>query len=207
MPSERSPSRGWSPPRATVDQLLGTRATSNLLFVETNEGVNNDVLAAIVDGTHLANGAYARSFERLARESVSTRRKFLDVSAGYAAIGLVAALAGIAIVMIDRVRERSRQISTLRALGCRAATVSRACRVEAAVIAFEGTIIGTVCGLLLTWRLSANGGLGQRLPFDIPVISLLLIAAVVVATSLAAATAPARRAARLEPAAILRADD
>ncbi|MDQ1457215.1 MAG: putative transport system permease protein [Actinomycetota bacterium] len=193
--------------RSVVDQLLGTRATSNLLFVETNEGVNNDVLAAVVDGTHLANGAYARSFERLARESVSTRRQFLDVSAGYAAIGLVAALAGVAIVMIDRVRERRRQISMLRAFGCRAATVSRACRVETAVIALEGTIIGTVCGLLITWRLSSNGGLGQRLPFDIPVILLLLIAAVVVATSVAAATVPARRAARLEPAAMLRADD
>jgi ABC-type antimicrobial peptide transport system permease subunit len=193
--------------RTVVDQLVGTRATSNLLFVDTDESVNNDVLAAIVDGTHLANGAYARSFERLARQSVSTRRRFLDLSAGYAAIGLVAALAGIAIVMIDRVRERRGQISTLRACGCRATTVSRAFRVETAVIALEGTIIGSVCGLLLTWRLSSNGGLGQRLPFDIPVFSLLLIAAVVVATSLVAATVPARRAARLEPATILRADD
>src|SRR5437773_421908 len=129
------------PARPALDQLLGTRATSNLLFVETNEGVNNDVLAAGVDGTHLANGAYARSFERLARESVSTRRQFLDVSAGYAAIGLVAALAGIAIVMIDRVRERRRQFSTLRAFGCRAATVSRSCRVETAVIALEAATI------------------------------------------------------------------
>jgi ABC-type lipoprotein release transport system permease subunit len=193
--------------RTLVDQLLGARATSNLLFVETDARVNNDVLAAIVDGTHLANGAYARSFERLARQSVSTRRQFLDVSAGYAATGLIAALTGIAIVMIDRVRERRRQISTLRAFGCRGATISRACRVETAVIALEGTIIGIVCGLLLTWRLSSSGGLGQRLPFAIPVFLLLLIAAVVVATSLAAATVPARRASRLEPAAVLRADD
>ncbi|MDP9334308.1 MAG: FtsX-like permease family protein [Actinomycetota bacterium] len=193
--------------RTVVDRLLGTRASSNLLFVGTDAGVNNDVLAAIVDGTHLANGAYARSFERLARQSMSTRRQFLDVSAGYAAIGLVAALAGIAIVMIDRVRERRRQISTLRAFGCRAATISRACRVESAVIALEGTVIGSACGLLLGWRLSSNGALGQRLPFDIPVFALLVIAAVVVATSILAATVPARRAARLEPATILRAGD
>ena len=193
--------------RTLVDQLLGIRATSNLLFVDTDANVNDDVLAAIVDGTHLANGAYARSFERLARESVSTRRQFLDVSAGYAAIGLIAALTGIAIVMIDRVRERRRQISTLRAFGCRVATVRRACRVETAVIAFEGTMIGSVCGSLLAWRLSSSGALGQRLPFAIPVVPLLLIAAVVVATSLGAATVSARRAARLEPARILRADD
>ncbi len=191
--------------RTVFDQLLGTRASSNLLFVGTDAGVNNDVLAAIVDGTHLANGAYARSFERLARQSVSTRRQFLDVSAGYAAIGLVAALVGIAIVMIDRVHERRRQISTLRAFGCRAATIGRACRVESAVIAFEGTLIGCVCGLLVAWRLSSNGVLGQRLPFDIPVFPLLLVAAVVVTMSLLAATVPARRAARLEPATILRA--
>ena len=99
--------------RTVVDQLLGVGARPNLLFIETPPGVNDDVLAAVIDGTHLANGTYARSFRRLARESLSTRRQFLDISSGYTAIGLVAGLAGIAILMTDRVRERRDQISIL----------------------------------------------------------------------------------------------
>ena len=65
----------------------GVRRPRNLLYVETAAGTNNDTVAAIVDGTHLPNGAYARSFTRLARDTLSAQRQFLDIGAGYATVG------------------------------------------------------------------------------------------------------------------------
>ena len=113
---------------------------------------NASVLAAIIDGTHLQNGTYARAFVRLARESNSAQEQFLDISAGYAAVGLVAAIIAVGIVMIDRIRERRRQIASLRALGASAATMRRSVRIETGLIALAGMLSGVVCGLLLTWR-------------------------------------------------------
>ena len=109
--------------RARRRRARGGAAPANLLYVETAAGTNNDVVAAIVDGTHLPNGAYARSFRRLASDTLSAQRQFLDIGAGYATVGLLADLAAMAVLMIDRVRERRRQIAMLRALGFRGRTV------------------------------------------------------------------------------------
>jgi putative ABC transport system permease protein len=192
--------------RSAVDGLVGGTAAANLLFVRTTPGTNDDTLAAIIDGTHLPNGAYARSFVRLARETLDTQQQFLNVAAAYAAVGLIAALIGIGVLMTDRVRERRGEIAMLRALGFRSRTIGRAFRVETLVIALEGTLIGAISGLLLANRLGTSGGLGAPLAFTVPLVQLLGIIAAVLATSLFAASVAARRAARLRPAQALRND-
>ncbi len=193
--------------RAVADDLGGGPAPANLLYVQTGVGTNNEVVAAIVDGTHLPNGAYARSFRTLAGDTLTAQRQFLDIGAGYASVGLLADLVGIGVLMVDRVRERRRQIAMLRALGFRGGIVRRAFRVEAAVIAFEGIGVGVVTGVVLAWRLGASGGLGRRLAFSLPIVPLVAIVAAVIVASLVATTAPARRAGRLRPAGALRADE
>jgi putative ABC transport system permease protein len=193
--------------RSLVDELAGGPAATNVLFVATRPGVNTDVLAAIIDGTHLPNGTYARSFNALARESLSAQRQFLDLSAGYAAVGLVAVLAGISVLMVDRVRERRQQISLLRALGFSRVTIRRSYAIEAATIALEGTLTGVLTGCLVAWRLAARGSLGQPLPFSAPVLPLLAIVAAVLAATLAATLVAARQAGRLRPALALRASE
>ena len=53
--------------RSVVDELGGGSAPPRTCSTsQTAAGTNNDVVAAIVDGTHLPNGAYARSFRALA---------------------------------------------------------------------------------------------------------------------------------------------
>jgi len=190
--------------RSLVDELAGGPTATNVLFVATRPDVNPDVLAAIIDGTHLPNGTYARSFKALARESLSAQRQFLDLSAGYAAVGLVAVLAGISVLMVDRVRERRQQISLLRALGFSRVTVRRSYAIEAATIALEGTVTGVLTGCLVAWRLAARGSLGQPLAFSAPVLPLLAIVAALLAATLAATLVAARQAGRLRPALALR---
>ncbi|HTD49560.1 MAG TPA: FtsX-like permease family protein, partial [Acidimicrobiia bacterium] len=191
---------------AVADELAGGTAPTNLLYVEA-AGTNNDVLAAIIDGTHLPNGAYARSFRTLAVDTLSAQRQFLDVGAGYATVGLLADLAGIGVLMVDRVRARRRQIAVMRALGFQAGTLRRALRVEAAVIAAEGILAGLVTAVILAWRLGASGALGQHLAFSVPIGALCALAAAVVAASIVATNVPARRAGRLRPAGALRSDE
>ena len=191
--------------RSLVDRLAGRTAASNLLFVETTPGTHNEVLAAVVDGTHLANGAYARSFDTLARATLASQQRFLGLVGAYAAVGLVAMLAGIAVVMVDRVRGRARELAVMRALGFGARTIRRSVRVETAALAAGGTIFGAAAGLLLAWRVVTNGRATQHLPFRLPAASVLVILVAVVLVSLASAGTAARRAGRNRPASGLRA--
>ena len=193
--------------RSVADELAGGAAPRNLLYVETVAGTNNDVVAAIVDGTHLPNGAYARSFRELAANTLSAQRQFLQIGAAYAAVALLADLVGIGVLMVDRVDERRRQIAMLRALGFRGRTVQRAFRVEAGVLAAEGIVAGLAAGLVLSWRLGSSGVLGRHFAFSLPWGALIAIAAAVVVASLVATTVPARRAGRLRPAGALRRDE
>ena len=191
--------------RSVLDELASGPVATNLLFVATRPDINADVLAAVIDGTHLANGTYARSFNALARENLTVQRQFLDLSAGYAAVGLVAVLVAISVLMVDRVRERRQQISLLRALGFSRATIRRSYAVEVATISLEGTLIGVLTGSLVAWRLAEQGTLGQPLRFSTPFVALLVITTTVLTASLAATLIAARQAARLRPAVALRA--
>jgi putative ABC transport system permease protein len=182
-----------------LDDLLGGPAVSNLAYDETAPAVNADVLAAVIDGTHLPNGAYARSFARLARESNVARAQFLDISAGYAALGLIVALVGVAVVMVDRVRERQRQIATLRAFGVPAALVRRGVRIEAIVVALAGTATGIACGALFVWQLSRTHAIvAAARSFSVPVVPLIVGTVIVLMASAGATTTAARRVARLQ---------
>ena len=178
----------------------------SILYVETAPGTNNDTVAAIIDGNHLRNGAYARSFHRLASDELSAQEQFLNILAGYAALGLVAGALALGVAMTDRVRERRHQLATLRAIGLRPATLRRALRVEAALIGLEAALAGALTATLLTWRLAHTGALGQPFSFTVPSATLTLIVAVVLLSALAATTLAGRRAARLKPATALRVD-
>jgi ABC-type antimicrobial peptide transport system permease subunit len=190
-----------------LDTLHAAPVVQNVLYVETSPGTNNDTVAAIVDGTHLPNGAYARSFHHLADDRLSAQQRFLNLVSGYTALGLLGGAAALAVAMIDAVRERRRQLATLRALGFRRSTLRRAARVEALVIGLEGTIAGALTAALLSWRLAATGAIGESTPFSLPGGLLIAIVVIALATALAATTVAARRAARLQPAGALRASE
>jgi putative ABC transport system permease protein len=188
-------------------QLHGAPPAQNLLFVETAPGTNNDTVSAVIDGTHLENGTYARSFHRLAEDRLGAQQQFLDILGGYAALGLISGAIALAVAMIDRVRERSRQLAMLRAIGCRPSVLRRALRIEAAIIGIGATLAGALTATLLAWRVATTGALGQALTFTAPDATLALIVVAVVLSAIGAATVAARRAGRLEPAGALRAEE
>jgi ABC-type lipoprotein release transport system permease subunit len=192
---------------ALLTQLHGRPLVKSILYVETAPGTNNDTVAAIIDGTHLPNGAYARSFHRLARDRLDVQQQFMYILAGYTALGLLAGAAALAVAMVDRVRERRRQIAMLRAIGTRPSTIRRALRIEAAVIGLEATLAGALAATLLAWRLAATGALGESSTFSVPGPALAAIVATALLSALGATTVAARRAARLQPASALRAEE
>ncbi len=119
------------------------------------------------------------------------------------AVAIVALLAGgvvIANSMLAAVAQRAREIGIRRAAGAQASDIARQFLLEAVAVALAGGLVGVAAGIAAAASLGAVGIASSRitwLPFALALGSCALI-------GLAAGVLPARRAARLDPAAAIR---
>lgn len=116
---------------------------------------------------------------------------------GLLAMALLIALIGVANTITLSVYERTREIGLLRAIGLTRRGVRRMIRLESAIIAAFGAVLGVAVGLFLAWALLLalrDQGFSQ---FVIPWLWLILGVALIGLLGVVAAILPARRAARL----------
>ena len=126
---------------------------------------------------------------------------------GYLALGLVVGIAGLAVVMVRAVRERRREIGTLRAIGFPARIVGRSFAVEATFIAAKGTLLGVSLALVTLYNIVTNTKAMGELVFSVPWLTLTALLVATVAASLLATIGPALTATRIRPAVALRVSD
>lgn len=113
------------------------------------------------------------------------------------ALAVIIALLGIANTSALSVFERTREVGLLRAVGMSRRQVRQMFRWEAAQVSLLGAALGIAIGVVFGW------GVVEALPdffaaeLSIPGIRLLVLAGLCALCGLAAATLPARRAARL----------
>jgi putative ABC transport system permease protein len=137
-------------------------------------------------------------------EAFTMTRQIFQLFQGYLAMGLLVGIAGIAVVMVRAVRERRRQIGTLRALGFPAQSVGRSFAIEAGYVALQGTVIGVLLALLTLYTIVTRSDAMGDLQFAVPIVQLSLLLVATVAASLLATVAPALSATRIRPAVALR---
>jgi putative ABC transport system permease protein len=193
--------------RTLSDRLFGARSSSNLLFVSTAPGTDNDALASAINGRYVANGADAASFRKLVNDQFSVQNQFLTLIRGYVALGLLVGIAGLGVVMVRAVRERRREVGVLRALGFSSVAVRRAFLAESSFIALEGIFIGVGLALITAWQLVNTGSFGSGTTFTVPWAQLAILVVVTYIASLLATAAPAVQASRIRPAVALRITD
>ena len=121
-------------------------------------------------------------------------------------VGLSVAF-GIAAVLIVSVIQRSKDIGILRAMGTRREQILRMFLIQGGLLAFVGALIGSALGALalIMWHRYARQVDGSEL-FPLILETRLFVMASVLATvtGIAAAIAPALRAARLDPVVAIR---
>jgi len=154
------------------------------------------------------NPALAVSVERKTdydlRVSGANTAFFTHMAYLIGAIMALGALCGIVKIMFAAVRARTREIGTLRAIGFGAVPVAASVLVEAALLGVLGALLGAACAWLAfdgreMWVWGAF-----RLRVSASLVALGILWALV--TSLLGGLPPALRAARLLPAAALRAE-
>ncbi len=120
---------------------------------------------------------------------------------------VMAVALGIASVLGVSVIQKSRQIGILKATGTSTGAVLRIFLVEGAVVGLAGSIAGSALGAAMCFGFAAavKNPYGEALfPIELSPGLFLLASAVALSTALVAAVAPARHAARLDPATVIR---
>jgi putative ABC transport system permease protein len=187
--------------------LLGRAPALDRLYVALRPGFDAEEFAEGVQARYLANGAEAVSIAEITAEGFTMTRQIFQLFQGYLALGLLVGIAGTAVVMIRAVRERRRQIGTLRALGFSKRTVGRSFAIETATVAIQGTVIGAVLALVTLYDIVAMSDSFGEMTFSIPYVPLALLLAGTVAASLLATVWPTVAASRIRPAVALRMTD
>jgi len=184
--------------------VFGDRLVASRSYVSLVPGTDADRFAARLQSQFITNGAEAFSIAALMDEAFSMTHQIFQLFEGYLAMGLLVGIAGIAVVMIRAVRERRRQIGTLRALGFPAQSVGRSFAIEAGYVALQGTLIGALLALLTLYTIIARSDAMGDVTFAVPYLQLTVLLAGTVLASLLATVAPALSATRVRPAVALR---
>ena len=127
---------------------------------------------------------------------------------GLLGISIVIALVGIANTLGLSVLERGQENALLRAMGLTRAQLRRAMAAEGLLLSGVATVLGTAIGLVFAWVgvEVLIGSVVDDVGLTVPVLQVAAVAVVAALAGLGACVVPARRAARVTPAAGLALD-
>ena len=120
---------------------------------------------------------------------------------------LAVVVLGIASVLVVSVVQKQREIGILRAMGATRGQVLRLFLVQGAVVGAVGSAVGLLLAVALIWAFTTFVRGSDGLPLfniTLPLATAVRVALVATVCGVVAAIAPARRAARLEPAQAIR---
>ena len=123
------------------------------------------------------------------------------------AVVLAVVVLGIASVLVVSVVQKQREIGILRAMGATRAQVLRLFLVQGAVVGALGSLLGLLLAVALIWVFTAFVRGSDGLPLfniTLPIDIAIRVALIATACGVLAAIAPARRAAKLDPAQAIR---
>ena len=120
---------------------------------------------------------------------------------------MVVVVLGIASVLVVSVVQKRREIGILRAMGATQGQVLRIFLLQGAIVGAIGSVLGVLLAQLLIWAFTSFVRGSDGMPLFAITLSpglALQIAAIATVCGVLAAVAPARRAARLDPALAIR---
>ncbi len=123
------------------------------------------------------------------------------------AVVLAVVVLGIASVLVVSVVQKQREIGILRAMGATRGQVLRLFLVQGAVVGALGSLLGLLLAVALIWAFTTFVRGSDGLPLfniSLPLNTALQVAWIATLCGVLAAIAPARRAAKLDPAQAIR---
>lgn len=188
--------------------LSGAAPPVTRAYVAIDPGADPTEMADGIMAATLSSGVEATAIVDTVAEAAAVEEQFFTLARGYLGLGLVVGIAGVGVVMVRAVRDRRREIGVLRSLGFSSREVGATLIVEAGFVSVVGAVVGGVLATVTAYNvITGTDLLGRAVPFTVPVVEVIGLAAATVAVSLLATAFPARAAAAVHPAVALRISD
>lgn len=190
----------------SLTSIFGGTVPVNRLYVALADDADATRVANELERQYLERGAQVRTFREIVAARQRNNVRFLRILQAYLVLGLLIGTAGLGVVMVRAVRERTVQIGVLRSLGLQPSTVGRSFMLEAVFVTLQGIVIGAALAILTNYQLIENAGVlgGLDVSFTVPWAEMALLMGVTLLAAVAAAGWPAHRASRITPATALR---
>jgi putative ABC transport system permease protein len=192
------------------------RGTAQMAMVQIDESMDANVVAQKIKDSlrRVQRRAYGSDTLNFA---VITAEKVNDIAGGvmgviqfavmaFASIAIIVGGIGITNTMYTSVRERTREIGIMKAIGATNGAIMVIFLIEAGIIGFGGGIGGTILGLLVAWIVQAYGQVHPMFYFTASFSPWIIIFGMSFSFFIGciAGILPARQAARLRPIDALR---
>lgn len=191
---------------AGAQELFGDRLSPTSAYVAVRGDAR--AFASRVEREGAPHGARATVVVDAARAGFRFVNDIVNLYRSDLGIGLVVGVAGIGVVLIRSVRERNRQIGTLRAMGFEARQIGRSFLIEGAFVGLQGLTVGIGLGALVVFSLAKTAAIkdifGYYPPTPAPPVSIAILGLTLFVAALLASVGPARAASRIPPAVALR---
>ncbi len=187
-----------------AQSLFGLEGGVSAIEVKGAEIYDAEPLAVLItERTGLVADSWMRSNEQLLTGLRSQSSSSLMIQS----FVILAFALGIASVLAVSVVQKSREIGILRATGTSRAQILRIFLLQGSILGLVGSAVGIALGIVLGVffsRLARNPDGSATFPVSIDTVLYLRSAAIAVGVGLVSAILPARRAARMNPAQIIR---
>ena len=200
----------WSAPgiwtgHLVVGEQFDARITR--LYLSLPEGSSleeREDMAVALERAFVDEGMEVNVIEISVKEFQQIIFAIFDIFQSYLMLGLVVGIAGLGVVTVRAVSERSHQTGILRALGFQRRMVVAGYLLELSWISILGILNGLLVGIGFHWYLYQRFWEAEGVAFTMPWASLFGIVLGSWVLILAATVIPVRRAARIHPAEALR---
>jgi putative ABC transport system permease protein len=175
------------------------------VYVNTNGGVTPANTAAIKQVMKQYPGPKVETRDQYKASQAAQINQFLNLVYVLLFFAIVIALFGIANTLGLSIIERRHELGLLRAVGMTRRQLRSSVRWESVIIALLGTVLGLVIGVVFAWAMVkalSDQGIDK---FSVAPLQLLVIVILAGLFGVLAAAFPARRAARLDVLASIRA--
>jgi putative ABC transport system permease protein len=189
----------------TVNSLLSQPVLPLAYMFQLKDGVDAETTAKALEMTFVENGMQAVVIAEEIRENASASSMFFNLLQGFMGLGLLVGIAALGVIAARSVVERRKQIGVLRALGFQKSMVQFSFMLESSFVALLGIGLGIALGAgISVGIIDQMGDSFEGMTYQVPWVTILVIAVIAYGASLLTTYLPARQAAKVYPAEALR---
>ncbi len=182
-------------PTAVGDRLFLIKSEAGMKPIELSYDLKRGSKAAGIDAFLIRDELH---------QITQQYQLLFEFVATYLSLGFIVAVSSIGVITIRSIRERSKEIGVLRAIGYSRKLITRFLLLEVTYVITIASLIGVSAGLVVSYAIYLSLNQALKTAFSVPYGSLLLILGIVYIATVACTIGPSRKISRTPPAEAIR---